>query len=186
MNYTDRYPTFSFRVSKSQKSSMDKRAIADKRVNTTNELARLIVTKYLKGELVEKNEDLQTELMKLRIEKLKAEIKYMEIKNKFAENFDKPMSRRAEITVKPMIMGESEKNWKEWEQKTQNPQSPYDAKNKRLQCIDCGTLFTWDDYDMYNIAIAEFQRHLVAKHNRVKTEIEKDVLLNLSYEGAST
>ena len=75
---------------------------------------------------------------------------------------------------------------KEWEQKTQNPQSPYDAKNKRLQCIDCGTLFTWDDYEMYNIAIAEFQRHLVSKHNRVKTEIEKDVLLNLSYEGAST
>ena len=96
------------------------------------------------------------------------------------------MSRRAQITVKPMIMGESEKNWKEWEQKTQNPQSPYDAKNKRLQCIDCGSLFTWENYDMYNIAIAEFQRHLVSKHNRVKTEIEKDVLLNLSYEGAST
>ncbi len=79
----------------------------------------------------------------------------------------------------------AENKQKEWEQKSQNPQSPYDAKNKRLQCVDCGQLFTWENYEMYNIAIQEFQRHLVAKHNRVKTEIEKDVLLNLSYEGAS-
>ncbi len=128
---------------------------------------------------------MQTELIKLKIEKLKAEIKYAQIKNAYFENFKEPMSRRAQITVKPMIMGESEKNWKEWEQKSQNPQSPYDAKNKRLQCVDCGQLFTWENYEMYNIAIQEFQRHLVAKHNRVKTEIEKDVLLNLSYEGAS-
>lgn len=156
-----------------------------KKKNTRTEFAKDIITKYLKGELVEKTEDLQTELIKLKIEKLKAEIEYAKIKNKFAENFNAPMSRAATIAIKPTIMGESEKNWKEWEQKSQNPQSPYDAKNKRLQCIDCGQLFTWENYEMYNIAIQEFQRHLVAKHNRVKTEIEKDVLLNLSYEGAS-
>ena len=184
MSYNERYPSFSFRLDRSLNFRLEK--IANGKKISKTELAREIVTKFLNKELVEHTEDLQTELMKLRIEKLKAEIRYMEIKNKFAENFNQPMSRRAEITVKPMIMGESEKNWKEWEQKTQNPQSPYDAKNKRLQCIDCGTLFTWEDYEMYNIAIAEFQRHLVSKHNRVKTEIEKDVLLNLSYEGAST
>ena len=32
----------------------------------------------------------------------------------------------------------------------------------------------------------EFQRHLVAKHNRIKTAIEKEVLIDLQYEGAST
>ena len=184
MNYDNLHPTFSFRIEKYQDQKITKLASQEKKTRT--EFAKDIITKYLKGELVEKTEDLQTELIKLKIEKLKAEIKYAQIKNAYFENFKEPMSRRAQITVKPMIMGESEKNWKEWEQKTQNPQSPYDAKNKRLQCIDCGTLFTWEDYEMYNIAIAEFQRHLVSKHNRVKTEIEKDVLLNLSFEGAST
>ncbi len=183
MNYRDRHPTFSFRIEPMQRSKLDKLAKIDK--ISTNEFARKIIQMYLSNELVKKTEDLQTELIKLKIEKLKAEIKYAQIKNAYFENFKEPMSRRAQITVKPMIMGESEKNWKEWEQKSQNPQSPYDAKNKRLQCIDCGQLFTWENYEMYNIAIQEFQRHLVAKHNRVKTEIEKDVLLNLSYEGAS-
>ena len=183
MNYDNKYPTFSFRVDHSQKKKLEKLASLDK--SSTNEFARKIITMYLKNELVKKTEDLQTEKTKLQIEKLKAEIKYMEIKNKFAENFNQPMTQRAQIAIKPMIMGESEKNWKSWEQKSQNPQSPYDAKNKRLQCVDCGQLFTWENYEMYNIAIQEFQRHLVAKHNRVKTEIEKDVLLNLSYEGAS-
>jgi len=184
MSYDNLHPTFSFRIEKYQDQKITKLATQNQKSRT--EFAKDIITKYLKGELVEKTEDLQTELIKLKIEKLKAEIEYAKIKNKFAENFNAPMTRAATIAIKPAIMGESEKSWKEWEQKTQNPQSPYDAKNKRLQCIDCGTLFTWDDYEMYNIAIAEFQRHLVSKHNRVKTEIEKDVLMNLSYEGAST
>ena len=182
-NYNRRNPTFSFRVEYNDRIKLDKLAKIDK--ISTNEFARKIITMYLKNELIKNTEDLQKEKIKLQIEKLKAEIKYMEIKNNFAETFNKPMRQRTQIAIKPMIMGESEKNWKEWEQKSQNPQSPYDAKNKRLQCIDCGQLFTWENYEMYNIAIQEFQRHLVAKHNRVKTEIEKDVLLNLSYEGAS-
>jgi len=32
----------------------------------------------------------------------------------------------------------------------------------------------------------EFQRHIVSKHDRVKTEIERDVLIELKYEGDST
>ena len=184
MNYREKHPTFSFRIDPKEKRKLDKLAYIKK--ISTNEFARQILTKFLNDDLVEKTEDLQKIKMQLQIKKLEAEIKYMEIKNAYFENFKEPMSRRAQITVKPMIMGESEKNWKEWEQKSQNPQSPYDAKNKRLQCVDCGQLFTWENYEMYNIAIQEFQRHLVAKHNRVKTEIEKDVLLNLSYEGATT
>ena len=183
-NYNERNPTISYRVEKKEKNHLDR--VAEKKKMTVNELAKDILSKYLKGDLILAKDDQQKELTQLRIEKIKAEIEYLKIKNKFAENFNAPMTRAATIAIKPAIMGESETNWKEWEQKTQNPQSPYDAKNKRLQCIDCGTLFTWENYEMYNIAIAEFQRHLVSKHNRVKTEIEKDVLLNLSYEGAST
>ena len=183
MSYNFRNPTLSFRIERSEILHLEK--LAEKKNTNVNGIAKSIITKYLKGELILAKDDQQKELTRLRIEKIKAEIEYLKIKNKFAENFNAPMSRAATIAIKPMIMGESEKNWKEWEQKSQNPQSPYDAKNKRLQCVDCGQLFTWENYEMYNIAIQEFQRHLVAKHNRVKTEIEKDVLLNLSYEGAS-
>jgi hypothetical protein len=145
---------------------------------STNEFARKIVTMYLKNELVEKTEDLQTEKVKLQIEKLKAEIKYAQIKNNYYENFNQPMSRMAERTIKPQIIVEQK-------QVFQNPQSPYDASNKRLQCIDCGILFSWKSQQEFNSQMQEFQRHIVSKHDRIKTEIERDVLIELKYEGDS-
>ena len=177
MNYDNKYPTFSFRISKSQKSDLDKRALADSSVQSTNDMARKIITMYLKGELIEKSEDFQTELIKLKIEKLKAEIKYAEIKNNYFETFHQPMSRRAEIAIKPQII--------EQKQVFQNPQSPYDESNKRLQCVDCGSLFCWYSEQEFNSQMQEFQRHLVSKHDRAKTEIERQVLIELKYEGDS-
>ena len=132
---------------------------------------------YLNNELVKNTEDLQKEKIKLQIEKLKAEIQYLKIKNNFAETFNAPMSRRAEIAIKPLIV--------EQKQVFQNPQSPYDASNKRLQCIDCGILFTWNSEKNFNDQLAEFQRHIVSKHDRAKTEIERQVLIELKYEGDS-
>jgi hypothetical protein len=158
------------------KVKLDKLAVIKK--ISTNEFARKIVTMYLKNELVEKTEDLQTEKVKLQIEKLKAEIKYMEIKNNYYENFNQPMSRMAERTIKPQIIVEQK-------QVFQNPQSPYDASNKRLQCIDCGILFSWKSQQEFNSQMQEFQRHIVSKHDRIKTEIERDVLIELKYEGDS-
>jgi len=177
MNYDNKYPTFSFRISKSQKSDLDKRALADSTVPSTNDMARKIITMYLKGELIEKTEDLQTEKVKLQIEKIKAEIKYLQIKNNYFETFNHPMSRRAEIAIKPQII--------EQKQVFQNPQSPYDESNRRLQCVDCGILFSWKSQQEFNSQLQEFQRHLVSKHNRVKTEIEREVLIDLKYEGDS-
>ena len=177
MNYKNKYPTFSFRIDHNLKTKLDKLAIIKK--ISTNEFARKIVTMYLKNELIEKTEDLQTEKIKLQIEKLKAEIKYAQIKNTYYENFNQPMSRMAERTIKPQIVVEQK-------QVFQNPQSPYDASNKRLQCIDCGSLFCWYSESEFNSQLAEFQRHLVSKHDRAKTEIERQVLIELKYEGDST
>ena len=174
-NYNRRNPTFSFRVEYNDRIKLDKLAKIDK--ISTNEFARKIITMYLKNELIKKTEDLQTEKIKLQIEKLKAEIKYAQIKNTYFENFNQPMTRRAEIAIKPQII--------EQKQVFQNPQSPYDASNKRLQCIDCGSLFCWYSEKEFNSQMAEFQRHLVSKHNRVKTEIERQVLIDLKYEGDS-
>ena len=176
MNYNNKYPTFSFRIDHNAKVKLDKLAVIKK--ISTNEFARKIVTMYLKNELIEKTEDLQTEKVKLQIEKLKAEIKYMEIKNNYYETFNQPMSRIAERTLKPQIIVAQK-------QVFENPQSPYDAKNKRLQCVDCGSLFCWYSEQEFNSQMQEFQRHLVSKHDRAKTEIERDVLIDLKYEGDS-
>ena len=159
------------------KVKLDKLAVIKK--ISTNDYARKIITMYLKNELVEKTEDLQTEKVKLQIEKLKAEIKYMQIKNNYYETFNQPMSRIAERTIKPQIIVEQKQIF-------QNPQSPYDAKNKRLQCCDWGILFSRDSQSEFNSQLQELQRHIVAKHDRVKTEIERQVLLDLVYEGVST
>ena len=176
MNYRDKHPTFSFRVEPMQRSKLDKLAKIDK--ISTNEFARKIIQMYLSNELVKKTEDLQTEKVKLQIEKLKAEIKYMQIKNNYYETFNQPMSRIAERTIKPQIIVAQK-------QVFENPQSPYDAKNKRLQCVDCGSLFCWYSEQEFNSQMQEFQRHLVSKHDRAKTEIERDVLIDLKYEGDS-
>ena len=178
MNYNDRNPTFSFRLNHLLNQKLTKLAKLHK--ETTNEHARTILSKYLKGELVEKKlDDRQERLLDLRIKKLEAEIKYTEIKNKYFETFNQPMSRRAEIALKPQIIVEQK-------QVFENPQSPYDAKNKRLQCVDCGCLFCWYDEQQFEAQMREYQRHLVSKHDRTKTEIERDVLLELKFEGIST
>jgi hypothetical protein len=174
-NYNERNPTLSFRVDKKEKNHLDR--VAEKKKMNVNELAKDVLSKYLKGELILAKDDQQKELTQLRIEKIKAEIQYLKIKNNFAENFDRPMTRRAEIAIKPQII--------EQKQVFQNPQSPYDASNMRLQCIDCGSLFCWYNEQEFNSQMQEFQRHLVSKHDRAKTEIERDVLFSLKYEGDS-
>ena len=174
-NYRDKHPTFSFRIDPKEKRKLDKLAYIKK--ISSNEFAREILTKFLNDDLVENTEDLQKEKIKLQIEKLKAEIKYAQIKNTYFENFKQPMTRRAEIAIKPQII--------EQKQVFQNPQSPYDESNKRLQCVDCGSLFCWYSEQEFNSQMQEFQRHLVSKHDRAKTEIERDVLFSLKYEGDS-
>ena len=174
-NYNERNPTLSFRVDRKEKNHLDR--VAEKKKMTVNDLAKDILSKYLKGDLILAKDDQQKELTKLRIEKIRAEIQYLNIKNNYYETFNQPMSRRAEIAIKPLIV--------EQKQVFQNPQSPYDASNKRLQCIDCGILFTWNSEKNFNDQLAEFQRHIVSKHDRVKTEIERQVLIELKYEGDS-
>ena len=86
MNYNERNPTFSFRLNHVLNQRLTKMAKLEKQ--TTNELARTILSNYLNGKLVEKkSDDKQERLLELKIKKLEQEIKYMEIKNAFAQNF---------------------------------------------------------------------------------------------------
>jgi len=176
MNYNNKFPTFSFRIEKYYDQKLTKLASQDKKSRT--EFAKTIIVKYLKGELIEKTLDYQTELTKLKIEKIKQEIKYMEIKNNFATNFNRPLSRSATVHIKPEIVVESATK--------EIIHSPYDAQNKRLQCVECMCLFTWTGKNDFIDQLGEFHRHLLSKHNRELNPIEKDVVLKLEYEGDST
>ena len=165
-NYNERNPTLSFRVDRKEKNHLDR--VAEKKKMTVNDLAKDILSKYLKGELILAKDDQQKELTQLRIEKIKAEIQYLKIKNNFAENFERPMTRRAEIAIKPQIIEPKQRIVSSMINRFESHQSPYDAKNKRLQCIDCGSLFCWYSEKEFNSQMQEFQRHLVSKHNRAK------------------
>ena len=180
MNYNERNPTFSFRLSHLLNQRLTKMAKLSR--ESTNEYARTIITKYLKGELVEKErDDKQEKLLELRIKKLEAEIKYTEIKNNYFENFHQPMSRSATVHIKPQIIVENNSPAQEIQQ------SPYDAKNRRIQCVECGVLFFWRTGGSPEMkwVIEEYKKHLMVKHGRNMTAFESDVIDNLEYEGAS-
>ena len=176
MNYNERYPNFSFRVSRNIDQKLNKLAKLEKL--SKNEFARKILELYLSNQLVKKTEDLQTEKIKLQIEKLKQEVAYMKIKNNFAKNFNQPISRSATVHIKPEIVVETPNS-------VETIRSPYDESNKRLQCVECGCLFTWNGREDFIDQMGEFHRHLLSKHNRELNPIEKDVVMKLEYEGDS-
>jgi len=151
MSYSQKNPTVAFRIEKKLFDKLIKKAEIKKITNS--EYSREIITKFLKDELIENN---QTEYDKLKLEKLKEEIRYLKIKNDFAETFDKPLSNSATRMIKPAITNNQELSF----------QSPYDASSKRLQCVDCGVLITWNSFDAYIAQIPEYKKHILNKHNR--------------------
>ena len=171
MSYQTRNPTIAFRTTAYNKGKMEKEARSKKM--ELSKYCAAIIEDYVQGVLVK--EDQSSEMEKLRMEKLKEEIRYLKIKNDFAETFDKPLSNSATRMIKPAITNNQELSF----------QSPYDASSKRLQCTDCGVLITWNSFDAYIAQIPEYKKHILNKHNRELSAIEKDVLDNLKYEGKS-
>ena len=171
MSYEARNPTIAFRTTGYNKGKMEKEARSKKM--ELSKYCAAIIEDYVNGVLVK--EDQSSEMEKLRMEKLKEEIRYLKIKNDFAETFDQPLSNSARRMLKPAITNNQELSF----------QSPYDASSKRLQCTDCGVLITWNSFDSYIAQIPEYKKHILNKHNRELSAIEKDVLDNLKYEGKS-
>jgi len=180
MSYNQRNPIFSFRLVERERSKMDKLAKLDK--SSASELAQKIIRKYLANELIEKTEDLDKEMIKLRIEKLKNEIEYQKLKINYMKNFDKPISASATRILKPQIITTTNTT----ENTTAQIMSPYDEKNHRLQCVECGSLFHWKNRAEFVQQKYEFELHMTNKHNRAMTYLEKTVYDDLSYTGAST
>jgi len=178
MNYSQKNPTVAFRIEKKFFDKLLRKA--EKKKITNSEYSREIITKFLKDELIENN---QTEYDKLKLEKLKEEIRYLKIKNDFAENFDKPISNSATRYLKPKAELIHNKDTVLVDGTFQ--QSPYDADNKRLQCTDCGVLLTWNSFESYLQQIKEYKQHILSRHNREFSPLEKNVIDNLKYEGKS-
>lgn len=176
MSYESRNPTIAFRTTAYNKGKMEKEARSKKM--ELSKYCAAILEDYVQGRLVK--EDQSSEMEKLRMEKLKQEIRYLKIKNDFAETFDKPLSNSAARMIKPKplavggLAGEIDLTI-----------SPYDAHNKRLQCTDCGVLFLWKSFDSYLQQIKEYKQHILSRHNREFTPLEKNVIDNLKYEGKS-
>ena len=176
MNYNEKHPTISFRVDKKYKIFLDNDA--EKQSSAPTQIANNIIKKYYDGDLVDKKSDIVLEMQKLRIEKLKQEIAYLKIKNDFATNFNRPISRSATVHIKPEIIVETPNS-------VETIRSPYDASNKRLQCMECSALICWKNKDEYVEAIGKLETHLMLNHNRRFNVMEKEVIDNLQYEGDS-
>jgi len=190
MGYDTRNPIFSFRLGEYRHGKIHRLAKLHKM--PVNDFVRKILDNYLDGDLIEKpKDDLAVEMTKLRIEKLKQENKYMNLKIKFFENFGRHLSESGLRITKPQIIT-TEPQKTTWisshnpePKKEDPPMSPYDEKNNRLECLECHQKFLWAHPTEFNTQIVEFQRHITNNHGRELTHIERTAILKVNYEGAS-
>ena len=176
MNYNSKNKVYSTRYSFDENKILTRKTNADKDSTNNSQHQSKIMKLYLSGKLIPIAQNLQEEKLKLQIEKLKLENQYLGIRIGFRENLSKP---KATITMKKELYIENNSG-------TGSIRSPYDSENKRLQCIDCMCMFTWENKLDFIDQIGEFQRHLVSEHNREMTTLESDVIMKLQYEGEST
>jgi len=178
MGYDTRNPSFTFRFGEYRHGKLSKLAKLNK-MPVVDFVRSKILDPFIEGDLVPKaKDDLILEMSKLKLEKIKAEIEYLKLKNRYMETFGTPLSSAATRILKPQIITMPQ-------QTTTELMSPYDAKNNRLQCTDCGILFPWDNKDEFLQQKHEFELHSTNKHNRGLSYLEKSVLDDLSFSGAS-
>jgi hypothetical protein len=176
MGYNERNPIFSFRLGEYRHGKLLRLSKLNKM--PANDYLRSIVDQFLAGDLIPKaKDDLAVEMTKLKLQKIKAEIEYLQLKNKYMETFGAPMSTSATRILKPQITTT--------QQTSQITMSPFDAKNNIIQCVECSQLFRWENKDEFLKQKYEFELHMTNNHNRALSYLEKSVLDDLRYSGAS-
>ena len=177
MGYNERNPSFTFRFGEYRHGKLTKLAKAAK-MPTVDYVRIAILDPFLNGDLIPKaKDDLAVEMSKLKLQKIKAEIEYLKLKNKYMETFGAPMSASATRILKPQIVTT--------QQTSQITMSPYDAKNNIIQCCECSQLFRWENKDEFLKQKYEFELHMTNNHNRALSYLEKSVLDDLRFSGAS-
>ena len=176
MGYNERNPIFSFRLGEYRHGKLLRLSKLNKM--PANDFLRSILDQYLAGDLIPKaKDDLAVEMTKLKLQKIKAEIEYLQLKNKYMETFGAPMSASATRILKPQIAST--------QQTSQITMSPFDAKNNIIQCVECSQLFRWENKDEFLKQKYEFELHMTNNHNRALSYLEKSVLDDLRFLGAS-
>jgi hypothetical protein len=177
MGYNERNPSFTFRFGEYRHGKINKLAKAAN-MPTVDYVRSKILDPFIDGDLVPRAKDnLILEMSKLKLEKIKAEIEYLKLKNRYMETFGTPLSSAATRILKPQIVTT--------QQTSQITMSPYDAKNNIIQCVECSQLFRWQDKDEFLKQKYEFELHMTNNHNRALTYLEKSVLDDLRYSGVS-
>jgi len=177
MGYDTRNPSFTFRFGEYRHGKLSKLAKLNK-MPVVDFVRSKILDPFIDGDLVPKaKDDLILEMSKLKLEKIKAEIEYLKLKNRYMETFGTPLSSAATRILKPQLITTS--------QTSQITMSPYDAKNNIIQCCECSQLFRWENKDEFLKQKYEFELHMTNKHGRAFTYLEKTVLTDLSFSGAS-
>ena len=176
MGYNERNPIFSFRLGEYRHGKLLRLSKLNKM--PANDYLRSIVDQFLAGDLIPKaKDDLAVEMTKLKLQKIKAEIEYLQLKNKYMETFGAPMSASATRILKPQLTAA--------QQTSQITMSPFDAKNNIIQCVECSQLFRWENKDEFLKQKYEFELHMTNNHNRALSYLEKSVLDDLRFSGAS-
>ena len=176
MGYNERNPIFSFRLGEYRHGKLLRLSKLNKM--PANDYLRSIVDQYLAGDLIPKaKDDLAVEMTKLKLQKIKAEIEYLKLKNKYMETFGAPMSNSATRILKPQLITTLPQ--------TEILKSPYDEINNRIQCVECGSLYHWKTRDDFIQQKYEFELHLTNKHNRALSYSEKTIIDDLTFHGAS-
>jgi|LULF01.1.fsa_nt_gb hypothetical protein len=177
MGYNERNPSFTFRLGEYRHGKLNKLAKAAK-MPTVDYVRNAILDPFLNGDLIPKaKDDFILEMSKMKLEKIKAEIEYLKLKNRYLETFGSPLSNAATRILKPQIVTTP--------QATQITRSPYDAKNNIIQCVECSQLFRWENKDEFLKQKFEFELHMTNNHNRPLSYLEKSVLDDLRYSGGS-
>jgi len=183
MGYNERNPIFSFRLGEYRHGKLLRLSKLNKM--PANDYLRSIVDQFLAGDLIPKaKDDLAVEMTKLKLQKIKAEIEYLQLKNKYMETFGAPMSASATRILKPQIRGNYDPT-QITNAAGQITMSPFDAKNNIIQCCECSQLFRWENKDEFLQQKFEFERHMTNNHNRALSYLEKSVLDDLRFSGAS-
>ena len=104
MGYDTRNPSFTFRFGEYRNGKLNKLAKAAN-MPTVDYVRSKILDPFIEGDLVPKaKDDLILEMSKLKLEKIKAEIEYLKLKNRYMETFGTPLSSAATRILKQQII----------------------------------------------------------------------------------
>ena len=192
MGYNERNPTFAFRLGEYRNGKLNK--LAKGANKTPVDYLRLeIIDPFFAGNLIRKTEDdLDIKLKEAKLESVLKDNKLKQIRIDYFENFGVPMPDKTTRVLKPQIITQTKPDAAtvtfsslDLEREKKDPISPYDEKNNRLECLECGALFTWKNQEEFNDQLLEFQRHMTNKHEREINHFERAAIIDVKFLGAS-